>query len=170
VADLNVLVVFYSRYGNAEKQALAAGVGALRAKANIRLRRLADLTGPDAIEADSRWKENLERMNRDYVTPRPADPVWADVIVLATPADSSTEVATYVATLPTLGSMEGKIAAPLGPSPGDTVLGSVYAAAASAGLIVVPAGPGAVDGDTVGAARAYGQRVSQMARLLKAGR
>ena len=42
MSDINVLVVFYSRYGNAERIALAAGVGAIQARGNIRLRRVVD--------------------------------------------------------------------------------------------------------------------------------
>ena len=98
-------MVFYSRYGRAERLALAAGVGAIEAEGNIRLRRLPDDASAEAIQADAAWREALDRMNRDYVAPRPADPVWADVIVLATPADSSREVEAYVATLPALGPM-----------------------------------------------------------------
>ena len=100
---VNVLVVFYSRYGRAERLALAAGVGAIEAEGNIRLRRLPDDASAETIQADAAWRESLDRMNRDYVAPRPADPVWADVIVLATPAESSREVEAYVATLPGLG-------------------------------------------------------------------
>jgi NAD(P)H dehydrogenase (quinone) len=165
MADVNVLVVFYSRYGKAEKLALAAGLGAIQAKANIRLRRVVDLAAPEAIEADAAWKQNLVRMNMDYVAPRPADPTWADVIVLATPDDSSAEVERYVASLRSIGSMEGKIAAPLAASNSESALTPIYAAAACAGLIVAPAS--ASSSDEVASARAYGRRVSLMARALK---
>lgn len=166
MSDVNVLVVFYSRYGNAERLALAAGVGAIQARANIRLRRVADIADRTAIEADAEWKQNLDRMSMDYVVPRPADPVWADVIVLATPARSSIELERYVASLPSLGSMAGKIAAPLAPDRPDSALAPIYSAAACAGLIVAPAP--AADADPIASARAFGQRVSQMARALKA--
>ena len=72
MGDINALVVFYSRYGTTEKLALAAGLGAIQADANIRLRRVADHADAAAIAADSNWKKNLDRMNRDYVAPRPA--------------------------------------------------------------------------------------------------
>ena len=36
MGDINALVVFYSRYGTTEKLALAAGLGAIQADANIR--------------------------------------------------------------------------------------------------------------------------------------
>jgi NAD(P)H dehydrogenase (quinone) len=168
VTEVNVLIVFYSRYGTAEKLALAAGVGAIQTRANIRLRRVADLADRQTIEADPAWKQNLDRMNMDYVVPRPADPTWADVIVLATPADSSRELEEYVGSLRVLGSMAGKIAAPLSPGNSESALKSIYAAAACAGLIVTPAPSYSDSTDAIASARAYGQQVSHMARALKA--
>jgi NAD(P)H dehydrogenase (quinone) len=167
VADINALVVFYSRYGTSEKLALAAGLGAIQADANIRLRRVADRADLATIAADRSWKDNLDRMNRDYVVPRPADPVWADVIILATPADSSTELEAYVASLSSLGSMAGKVAAPLCPGNRESALKPLYSAAACCGLIVAPCGE--AGDDPIGTAQSFGQRVTQMARLLKTG-
>lgn len=163
--DVNVLVAFYSRYGKTEQLALAAGVGAIQAKAGIRLRRIADVADPKTIQADPEWMRNLDRMHMDYVAPRPADPIWADVIVLATPADSSIELERYVDSLRSLGSMADKIAAPLASRRSESVLASIYARAAGAGLIVVPAPADAED--AIANARSHGRRVSQMARALK---
>ena len=151
MSDINVLVVFYSRYGNAERIALAAGVGAIQARANIRLRRVADHADAKTIDATPAWRENLDRMNRDYVAPRPADPQWADVIVLATPPESCAEIESYCALLPSIGSMRGKIAAPLAPRDEESVLKPIYAAAACAGMVVVPAKM--ESGDPITAAR-----------------
>lgn len=167
MSDVNVLVVFYSRYGKAEQLGLAAGVGAIQAKANIRLRRVADLADPETIEATPAWREHLDRMNRDYVVPRAADPAWADVIVLATPADASGEIEAYCASLRSLGGMAGKIAAPLSAGNTESALKPIYAAAACAGMIVAPARLDA--GDPVAAAREFGRGVTQMARSLKKG-
>jgi len=165
MSDVNVLVVFYSRYGSAERVALAAGVGAIQARANIRLRRVADLADATTIDATPDWRENLDRMNRDYVVPRPADPQWADVIVLATPPDSHAEIESYCASLPAIASMRGKIAAPLAPRDELSVLKPIYAAAACAGMVVVP---GNIESaDPIAAARQYGQRITQIARSLK---
>ena len=165
---VNVLVVFFSRYGRAERLALAVGVGAIEAEGNIRLRRLPDDATPEVIQADVAWRESLDRMNRDYVAPRPADPVWADVIVLATPADSSREIEAYVATLPALGPMGAKIAAPLAPE--DDACDGVIVAAARAGFVCVPiprvTGAGA-ESDSQTRARLHGQRLVQLARALK---
>ena len=165
MGDINALVVFYSRYGTTEKLALAAGLGAIQADANIRLRRVADRADAAAIAADADWKKNLDRMNRDYVAPRPADPVWADVIILATPADSSSEVEAYAASLASLGSMAGKIAAPLAPGDGTESLKPIYSASACCGLIVAPCGE--TSSDPIATATTFGQRVTEMARSLK---
>ena len=165
MADVNVLIVFYSRYGVAEQLGPAAGVGAIQARANIRLRRVADLADSTTIEATPAWKENLDRMNRDYVIPRPADPVWADVIVLATPADTSREIEAYCSSLRSLGPMAGKIAAPIASARDDSALRPIYAAAACAGMIVAPAERDA--DDPIAAAREYGRRVAEMAHALK---
>lgn len=165
MGDINALVVFYSRYGTTEKLALAAGLGAIQADANIRLRRVADRADASAIAADANWKQNLDRMNRDYVAPRPADPVWADVIILATPAESSSEVESYVASLPSLGSMSGKLAAPLAPGNRESALKPIYSAAACCGLMVAPCGD--LSGDPIATATTFGQRVTEIARALK---
>jgi NAD(P)H dehydrogenase (quinone) len=165
MGDINALVVFYSRYGTTEKLALAAGLGAIQADANIRLRRVADGADLSTIQADPAWKENLARMNRDYVVPRAADPVWADVIILATPAEPSTEIEKYVASLAALGTMAGKLAAPLAPGQRESALRPVYAAAACCGLIVTPCE--AAGDDPVAVAQSFGQRVTHMARALK---
>jgi hypothetical protein len=167
---VNVLVVFYSRYGRAERLALAAGVGAIEAEGNIRLRRLPDDATPEVIQADVAWRESLDRMNRDYVAPRPADPVWADVIVLATPADSSREIESYVSTLPGLGPMNAKIAAPLTPGD-DAACDGVFVSAARSGFVCVPMAPltgTATETELQTHVRLHGQRLVQLARALKA--
>jgi NAD(P)H dehydrogenase (quinone) len=166
--DVNVLVVFYSRFGKTEQLGLAAGLGAIQAKANIRLRRVADLAAPATIDASPLWRAHLDRMNRDYVAPRPADPAWADVIVFAAPADSAAEIEGYCASLgSTTTAMRGKIAAPVATGTDETALRRIYVRAACAGMTVVP--PDEPSDDPVAAAREFGRRVTEMARRLKAG-
>jgi hypothetical protein len=118
--------------------ALAAELGAIREEALIRLRRLADRADAATIAGDAAWKHALARMQRDYVTPRPADPVWADLIILATPGRSDGEVEGYAASLPECGPMAGKVAAPLAAGNDAGVLHRVYASSACAGLFVAP--------------------------------
>lgn len=165
MSTVNVLVVFYSRYGRTERLALAAGLGAIEAEGNIRLRRLPDEASSDVIDADAAWRTSLDRMSRDYVAPRPADPVWADVIILATPPESCREVEAYVSTLPALGPMLDKLAAPLTPGDEAAALGPVFMAAGRCGLSAVPLAPG--PDDPVTRARLHGQRLVRMARALK---
>ena len=154
--DVNVLVIFYSRYGDTEKRALAAGVGAIQARANIRLRRLADLANPETIQSDAAWSENLERMKREYIAPREVDAQWADLLILAAPRDCTAEMEHYLDSA--CESLKGKIAAVLGP---------FADAAASAGLAVVP--PGSDLSDT-GSACAYGRQSAERARSAKLDR
>jgi hypothetical protein len=78
VSPVNVVVVFYSCCGANESLALAAAVGAVQARANIRMRRLTD-AGEDIPEC----RETLARMRREYVPPAPADMAWADAVMVA---------------------------------------------------------------------------------------
>ena len=99
LAPVNVMVVFYSRYGETERLALAAGLGAVQARANIRLRRLKDLANAETIERDPRWTENLQRMLADYIPPREIDAGWADVILVASSPNSPAETEQYLKAL-----------------------------------------------------------------------
>lgn len=167
-SPVNVLVVFYSRYGETEKLALAAGLGAIQEEANIRLRRLADRADAATIAGDGAWATSLARMQRDYVAPRPADPVWADLIFLATPHHSDGEVEGYAASLPECGAMTGKLAAPLAPGSDSGALQRVYGAAACAGLFVAPWTVGG--DDAVTGARLHGRAIVRAVRALKDAR
>jgi NAD(P)H dehydrogenase (quinone) len=77
MTPINVLVIFCSRSGLTEKLALAAAVGAVQARANIRLRRL-----PVDDEESAESNEPLARMRREYVPPTPADAMWADAVIV----------------------------------------------------------------------------------------
>ena len=72
---MNVLVIFSSCTGDTEKLALAAAVGAVQGRANIRLRRL-----PDESSGNG---EDLLRMRREYVPPTARDTAWADAVIIA---------------------------------------------------------------------------------------
>ncbi len=71
---MNVLVIFSSCDGATEKLALAAAVGAVQARANIRLRRL-----PENFPESG---DDLARMRREYVPPTQADAIWAHAIIV----------------------------------------------------------------------------------------
>jgi hypothetical protein len=144
---VNVLVVFFSRAGETEKLALAAGVGAIQARANIRLRRLEDRSGSPSKPEDI---EIQERMKKDYIAPREIDAKWAEALILAAPPDRADEMEHYLAAAGDL--LKGKPCA---------VLGTFADAAAAAGLTVVPRGsaPENADGST-----AYGRAAAEAAK------
>jgi hypothetical protein len=72
---MNVLVIFASSTGATEKLALAAAVGAIQARASIRMRRLPDQSSGSG--------EDLIRMRREYVPPTAPDAAWADAVIIA---------------------------------------------------------------------------------------
>jgi hypothetical protein len=162
---ISVVIAFYSRYCETEKLALNVGLGVLQARGTPRFRRIADLADSAAIDADEAWKRNLQRMKIEYVPPRPGDPKLADVLVLLTPGDETTEAVRYAESLPVDGSMAGRIAAPIATRNPAGALGPIYAAVARAGMTIVPFMPSA---DVLTSACAHGTALVQMARALKA--
>ena len=54
----------------------------MQARANIRLRWLRDAADDRTIESVPGWKENRERMDKEYIAPRDVDAEWADAIVI----------------------------------------------------------------------------------------
>ena len=101
----HVLVVFYSRCGTTEKLALAAAVGAVQARANIRLRRLTDVTEV------AQCRDEIARMRKEYVAPAEGDVLWADAIIFLLPPEldaSSAECAVYLDLLRSLNKAGGR--------------------------------------------------------------
>ena len=158
--QLNVMVVFYSRYGATERLALAGGLGAIQARGNLRLRRLADLADASQIAQDLAWSANLQRMTPEYIAPRPIDLEWADVVMLAAP-EACPEMAAFLAALAK--PVVAKVAAVI--TPWKTLCG----AAAEAGFQVITADPcpaPARQADYT-ALNAFGKSVCEQARLRK---
>ncbi len=159
--DLNVVVVFYSRTGLTENLALAAAVGAVEGKANIRLRRIPETASDETIAAIPGWRENHDRMSWEYIAPREADTLWAEGLIVAIPhwlSLSSPEVKSYLDNL-AREKLAGKFAAALGPKGLDQAL-------AAAGLTIVPPVVGA---DAAECARLAGVRVADAIRAEKFG-
>jgi NAD(P)H dehydrogenase (quinone) len=168
--DVNVVVVFYSRTGSTERLALAAAVGAVQGRAFIRLRRLPDAADESTVDTVPGWKENRERMNREYVAPRETDATWADAIIVGMPAGTETlsaECERYFDSLCALrdqGKFEGKVGSSFTQG---AETGPLYAAMSRAGVIIVPVTP---NPDGLEAARLQGRRVADMARSLRTAR
>ena len=77
-----VLVTFSCQTGDTEKLALSAAVGAVQARALIRLRRIPDADG-------NVQNTEVVRMRKEYVGPAEADIVGADALILAASADTN---------------------------------------------------------------------------------
>lgn len=175
--DINVLVTFWSRTGVTEKLALAAALGAVQAKANIRLRWLRETVPPSDVESVSGWRENRARMEMEYVTPRETDLVWAEATVIAMPATvniAAPELRSYFELMARLHE-NGKLGCRVGAAflsnahalgPEDSLLAAMYASLAQLDLIIVPQGKG--PSNPLEAARLDGRRVTEVARALKA--
>jgi NAD(P)H dehydrogenase (quinone) len=163
--DMNVLVVFYSRTGRTERLALAAAVGAVQARANIRLRWLREAADDQTIEAVPGWKENRERMEKEYIAPREVDAAWADALILGT-CGVPPELKDYLGSLDVLRS-EGKLGDKIGTafsSLSNADCAPLSASLLQLGLIMVPSGSNA---DAIENARLQGRRVTEVARALK---
>lgn len=79
MAPSRVLITFHSRTGETEKLAGAAALGAVQARALVRLRRVPD-AGPPIDNAPNR--EAITRMRKEYARPARGDIEWADALVL----------------------------------------------------------------------------------------
>jgi NAD(P)H dehydrogenase (quinone) len=163
--DINTLVTFSSRTGETERLALAAALGAVQARSLIRLRWLRENVDDRVIGGVPGWRENRDRMAKEYIAPREIDFLWADVLVLGLPARdgvSSPELKTYLDGLMVLqstGKLRGKVATAF-TSGSDAALVSLCPVLAGLDMILVPPDPTAT-------ALLHGRKVTEAARTLK---
>lgn len=167
--DINTLVTFSSRTGATEKLALAAALGAVQARSFIRLRWLRENVDDRTIDRAAEWRQNRDRMAREYIAPREIDFLWADVLMIGMPARdgvSSPEWKTYLdglAPLQTAAKLRGKVATAFTADPALVSLCSVFD---GLDLMLVP--PDAAAGaNALESARLHGRRVTEVARDLK---
>jgi NAD(P)H dehydrogenase (quinone) len=146
-----VLVVFYSRNSSTEMLAKAVAEGALEAGAEVRMRRVREVVGPDVMRQAPGWLENATEMNAKYEAPTEADAEWADAIVFGTPTrfgSMSAELKAYIDGLGGLwfaGKLNGKVGSVFGSTSSrhggnEATLLATYAPMAHLGLIIVPLG------------------------------
>jgi multimeric flavodoxin WrbA len=152
MANANVLVVFWSRWGETERLALAAAEGAVQGRANIRLRWLREEAPAEQVHSDPAWEQNRARMEKEYIAPRAVDVEWATGVVLATPGRGGSEDAQWDAFF-ALGSFQGKH----GATPGG-----LAERLTKAGVALVDHASGGAAG--VDLARLLGRRVAESAR------
>ncbi len=157
--DINCLVTFASRTGATEKLALEAALGAVQARAFIRLRWLHENVDDATIDGMEGWRENRERMAWEYIAPREIDFLWADVMVIVLPARhgvASPELQTYLDGLKSLqsaGKLRGKVGTAF-------TSGMVSLCSVLAGLDLMLVAPD----DGVERALLLGRRVTEAAR------
>jgi multimeric flavodoxin WrbA len=144
-----VLVTFSCLTGETEKLALSAAVGAVQARALIRLRRIPDVD-PATANAE------VVRMRKEYVPPAEADIVGADALIFAAGADTAVLSAPWQEFLNLLLrlSKEDKLGRKVGAS-----IGGIPPALGALGFLTVTQ----LSSDPL----ALGRSVAEMARSLK---
>jgi len=150
-----VVVTFYSRGGSTERVATAAAVGAVQARAGIRMRRLPDADPAAVIERFPQHRDDLRRMHKEYVPPREADVLAADVLILASPPDvspASEEWKSYFELLGRLQS-EGKLRGKVAAVAEDGPLSQAFSSALQR-VGLTPVAPPSAGGDVDAVARA----------------
>ena len=146
-----ILVVFYSRNRSTELLAQAVAEGAMELGADVRLRRVREMVGPEVMRQAPGWLENATAMNARYEAPTEADAEWADAIVFGTPTRFgaiSSELKAYIDGLGGLwfqGKLNGKAGSVFGSTSSrhggnESTLLSIYPTMAHLGLIIVPTG------------------------------
>jgi hypothetical protein len=171
VVPVTVVVAFSSRGGATETRALAAAVGAVNARALIRMRRMPDVEGGAAGGESA----ELLRMRKEYVPPTEADIVGAEALVVAVPRRAGVDstawapLATILRALADQGKLHGKVASVV--AGGDPAHDAEFATFLLAlGFVLVPPAasqPSSVD-DHLALIQAHGRRVADVARALKA--
>lgn len=170
MAQTIVVVTFYSRGGTTERLATAAAVGAVQMRGGIRMRRLPDADPDATLERFPQHREELRRMRKEYVVPREADVLAADVLIVASPPDlspSSPEWSAYFELLGRLQSEErlrGKVAAAVDNGPASQTFSS---ALRRLGLPTVAPPSASGDGDAVARALALGRASVAAAQALR---
>ena len=146
-----ILIAFYSRTGTIEALAQAVAEGARAEGAEVRLRRVREFVGPEAMAQAPGWKEQADAMNARHEAPTADDAVWADAIIFGSPTRFgavTAELKSYIDGLGGLwakGALNGKLGSAFGgsatPHGGNEVTPlSLYPPMAHLGLIIVPTG------------------------------
>jgi NAD(P)H dehydrogenase (quinone) len=131
--------------------ALAVAEGAKAEGAEVRLRRVPDIVGPEVMAQAPGWAENSARMQAQYPAPTADDAEWADAVVFGTPTrfgNASAELKAYIDSLGGLwfqGKLNGKAGSaftststPHGGN--ESTIISLYNPLAHLGFIIVPTG------------------------------
>ncbi|WP_026605990.1 NAD(P)H:quinone oxidoreductase [Methylocapsa acidiphila] len=151
MADVNILIAFYSRSGVTEALAAAIAEGAKTAGGEVRLRRAREVVSAEIMAHAPGWAEAAQAMNARHEAPTSADAEWADAIIFGTPTRfgaMSSELKAYIDGLGGLwaqGKLNGKAGAAFCSTStvhggNESTLLSMYNPMAHLGLIIVPTG------------------------------
>jgi NAD(P)H dehydrogenase (quinone) len=108
---VKVAIIYYSSTGTVHALALAAAEGAEKAGAQVRLRKVAELAAPEAIDANPAWGRHL-RDTADVAEASLDDLAWADVVLFGTPTRFGNPTSQLRAFIESTGRLwrEGKLA------------------------------------------------------------
>ncbi|MFC4012003.1 NAD(P)H:quinone oxidoreductase [Nonomuraea purpurea] len=108
---VNAAIVYYSATGTVHALAQAAAEGAEKAGAHVRLRKVAELAPPEAINANPAWAQHL-RDTADVAQAGIDDLDWADVVLFGTPTRFGTPTSQLKQFIDTVGPlwMQGRLA------------------------------------------------------------
>lgn len=84
MVPVNVAIIYYSATGTLHTLAKAAAEGAEKAGATVRLRKVAELTPQEAINANPAWVKHVAD-SADVAVANNDDVAWADAVLLGTP-------------------------------------------------------------------------------------
>lgn len=200
MTPVNAAVIYYSATGTLHALARAAADGAEKAGAEVRLRQVAELAPPEAIEANPAWSRH-RRDSADTAVASIDDLAWADAVLFGTPTRFGTPAAALKAFIDAAGALwrQGQLADKVcsaftasGTAHGgqESTLLTLHNVFCHWGGIIVPpgytdpiqfkagnpygtshvAGTGPPDDTTLEAARHQARRVVDTAAALKAGR
>ncbi len=108
---VNAAVIYYSATGTVHALAEAAAEGAEKAGAQVRLRKVAELAPPAAIEANPAWGQHLQDA-ADVAEAELDDLAWADVVLFGSPTRFGNPASQLRAFIETTGPLwqQGKLA------------------------------------------------------------
>lgn len=108
---VNAAIIYYSATGTVYALARAAAEGAEKAGAHVRLRKVAELAPPEAINAKPAWVQHLQA-TADVAEASLDDLAWADVVLFGTPARFGNPASPLRAFIETTGGLwyQGKLA------------------------------------------------------------
>jgi hypothetical protein len=164
------VIVFHATSEGTETVAMSAAVGAVQARALIRLRRVPDAGAGQADRAGD--PDALARMQKEYVPPTEADLLGADAVLIVPPPGASPAAPEWqpfvllLAQLGAAGRLAGKVGAIV--HTGDAATVAAFSKAIlTPGLVMVPPAIPGGDHDALATATAHGRHVAELATTLK---